>query len=1211
MNETILIIDDDEQVLYMFAAMCDLPHYTVLTALGGPAGVETYLRTRPAITFVDLWMPDKDGFQVLKEIRAQDPDAEVILMTSHDDRNTILAALRAYASDFVLKPVGLDVIDNILCRAQERLQVKRQLHAAQAALQASHANLEQQVVARTAELEAANRALRASEEKYRTLVDNLPDVVMRFDREGRHLYVNPQVEKMVGRPAGDFIGKTHHEMGFPPELVAYWEQAIQEVFASGEAAQRQFELEAPGGRMLLDWRLAPEFDDQGHVQTVLSISRDITEQRQAEAALRDSEERFRSIVESSPMGIYIYQLEDDDRLVLVGANPVADGLVGVDNTQFIGKTIEEAFPPLAETEAPTRYRRAARYGETWHSEQMNYDYGGIQGAFEVFAFRVSPDRVAVMFNDITARKQTEAALKSNYDLLDGLLESLPVGVLVWDAAGRLMHINPMVATLTGYLPEEIATLDDWFSKVYPDPAYRAQVQADWQAAIQLSNTMPQFIATREFRVTCRDDDVKDIEFRGAFLSDGRAAVTIVDITAHKRADEELANTKAMLQAAFEQSPVPMVLVSVPDAIIEIVNPACRKFLGIEDEPALNGTSLFNFTPSYQDFDIEGHPGQIADLSLARALRGEKTFNEERCIVRKDGATRWELVSGVPIYNAHGEILAGYLIMVDITARKQAEEALRVSEQRYRTIFETAGVAIWDEDFSELTAAWQSLQAQGVTDLRAYMQEHPEFLSQAAQMVKVIDVNATTVRMFGAASKEELLTSLDRILVPETLDILQEEILALAEGRGYFAGETINQTLDGRRLNVLLTMHTFSEPEKLSRVLVSLMDITELKHIEQQLRRHERLAAVGQLAAGIAHDFRNLLTTIILYAQLSLRKPGLPPQVAQSLDIIHGESKKAATLVQQILDFSSRAMVTLRPLDLAAGVAEIVATLRRMLPENIRITVTSDPEQDYTIAGDLGQIQQVLMNLALNSRDAMPTGGALHFTLSRLSVAPEDAPPVADMPPGAWVCLAVSDTGTGMSAAVMAHLFEPFFTTKEVGQGTGLGLAQVYGIIRQHQGYIGVTTAEGAGATFALYLPIVNAVPTKVTPLPAAPPGYGETILLVEDNDKLRAAGRNLLETLGYQVITAAHGREALNIYTAAENQIDLIITDIMMPEMDGKELLLALRQAVPRAKVVGVTGYAVQESLETLQQAGFLDVIHKPFDIETLAQVIRRALAAS
>ena len=406
------------------------------------------------------------------------------------------------------------------------------------------------------------------------------------------------------------------------------------------------------------------------------------------------------------------------------------------------------------------------------------------------------------------------------------------------------------------------------------------------------------------------------------------------------------------------------------------------------------------------------------------------------------------------------------------------------------------------------------------------------------------------------------------------------------------------------------------------VLVHTEDITERVRMEKHLRQQERLAAVGQLAAGIAHDFRNLLTTIMLYAQMSSRQPGLPPRLERNIEIISGESKKAADLIQQILDFSGRSMLQVQVLDLQGFIQIVMDILKRTIPENIRLSLEIEPGQQpaaFAVWADPGHIQQVLTNLAINARDAMPDGGELRFALSCVEIMadmpPLSSPPVEGIEGGAWVCLTVSDTGTGMTEEVRAHLFEPFFTTKDVDKGTGLGLAQVYGIIGQHEGHISVETELGQGTTFCIYLPSyadsdrASEQQTKAEEPPALPQGQGETLLLVEDNQGLREAGQGILESLGYRVLTAMNGREAIAIYKMGDS-IDLVITDLVMPEMGGKELAQELHRSDPNVKVLGITGYAVEGITEELKKAGFLDVIRKPFEVETLAHATHYALSA-
>jgi CheY-like chemotaxis protein len=378
----------------------------------------------------------------------------------------------------------------------------------------------------------------------------------------------------------------------------------------------------------------------------------------------------------------------------------------------------------------------------------------------------------------------------------------------------------------------------------------------------------------------------------------------------------------------------------------------------------------------------------------------------------------------------------------------------------------------------------------------------------------------------------------------------------------------------------------------------------------QLRQQERLAAVGQLAGGIAHDFNNILASIILYAQMPLDADELPPKAKHACQTILQESHRAADLVQQILDFSRSAMVETEPLDLADLIQESLTLLRRTIPEHIRLVseVTCRP---CIIQADPTRIHQVLMNLTLNAKDAMPDGGQITIGLQSVRVAPDDEPPVPDMSPGAWAYITVSDTGVGMSDEVRSHLFEPFFTTKEEGEGTGLGLAQVYGIVKQHHGLIDVDTAPGEGTTFAVYFPLIQngsepgSEEEETVPLE----GNGEKILVVEDADPLRQAVRAGLEAFGYRVVTATDGRAALE--TLVHDDIDLVLTDVVMPGMGGEELLKHLREQGHGTKVIAMTGHVVDIDVQGLRAEGFAEALPKPFSIEQLAAVVRRTLRGS
>jgi two-component system, cell cycle sensor histidine kinase and response regulator CckA len=394
-------------------------------------------------------------------------------------------------------------------------------------------------------------------------------------------------------------------------------------------------------------------------------------------------------------------------------------------------------------------------------------------------------------------------------------------------------------------------------------------------------------------------------------------------------------------------------------------------------------------------------------------------------------------------------------------------------------------------------------------------------------------------------------------------------------------------------------------------------IAELQLAQAQLVQHERLAAVGQLAAGIAHDFNNILAVITLYVELSLHNPNLPPALQDRLEVVNRQTKRAAHLVQQILDFSRRAVLQTRSLALVLFLQEQVELWRRTIPESIKIYLQDETTRECVIHADPTRLQQLFTNLVLNARDAMPQGGELYLSLKQFRLENEDTAPLPDMVAGDWVELSVSDTGTGIPAATLSHIFEPFFTTKEPGLGSGLGLAQVYGIVKQHLGHIAVQTEEGRGTTFTIYLPaLVTALPraTAVTP-PAPLQGHGETILIVEDNEVLREALASTLAMLNYRVLTAADGRQALAILEGqagsepeAEPAVALVLCDLVMPEMGGAALFQALRQRDLTVPFMILTGHPMVSELQALQAQGLAGWLLKPIGAEELAAAVARAL---
>lgn len=399
-------------------------------------------------------------------------------------------------------------------------------------------------------------------------------------------------------------------------------------------------------------------------------------------------------------------------------------------------------------------------------------------------------------------------------------------------------------------------------------------------------------------------------------------------------------------------------------------------------------------------------------------------------------------------------------------------------------------------------------------------------------------------------------------------------------------------------------------EPVSGYVLVIRDVTHEREVQERAQQQDRLAAVGQLAAGVAHDFNNIMSVIMLYARRTQYDETLSPEMQQRMDIIQKQARQASALIDQILDFSRGASLELLPLNVVTFFKEAVRLLERTLPENIELHFTF-PNQPLLANTDPTRMQQVITNLAVNARDAMPHGGQMTMTLEGLTfLRPADAP-LANMPPGPWVHMAVADTGSGIPDDVLPHIFEPFFTTKAPGKGTGLGLAQVYGIVKQHGGEVDVRTRLGEGTTFHLYLPALPPRPEEEAEdaLFGLVRGNGETLLLVEDNEAARHALADTLKMLNYRVLVANNGEEGLALYTRNREEIALVLSDAIMPTMGGPALFYALKELDPHLRMVLLTGHTMNTDMQLLLADGMAGWLRKPPQVEELARVVAEALA--
>ena len=647
--------------------------------------------------------------------------------------------------------------------------------------------------------------------------------------------------------------------------------------------------------------------------------------------------------------------------------------------------------------------------------------------------------------------------------------------------------------------------------------------------------------------------------------------TQASLDAERRLAEELQESRARFDGAFDRAAIGMAITN-PDGRWVKVNRGLCDILGYTEEELLAG-----------GFRAITHPDDAAAslYLLQQLLSGAIDRCEiEKRYIHKLGHVVWTSLNVVVVRDARGAL--GYVVsqMQDITARKRAEAALRESEARYRSLSAAAPVGIFQSD------------SEG----------------------NITYANPTALRIFGLTEAEGLGRGFVARIHPDDADaVVTGWSSALREGREYEHEYRLvlpDESIRWVRCKAAPLQGVADATA--AGTVGTVEDATARKELEAQLLHAQKMEAVGQLAGGIAHDFNNLLTIISAHAELALLTLPAELPMAEDIQEIKRASTRAASLTRQLLAFSRKQVLQPQVLDLDTVIAGLVPMLQRLLGEDIEIATTVSRGLG-AVRADPGQLEQVLVNLAVNARDAMPMGGALVLRTENVELDGPGGPRRDGVPAGRYVCLTVSDTGSGIPREIRERIFEPFFTTKAVGKGTGLGLSTVYGIVKQSGGFIWVESEAGRGTTFTVYLPrAVDAEKPASVPAPGEVGANGaETVLVVEDEEGVRHLTRRILERQGYTVIEACDGRDALQRAAAHGGRIDLLLTDMVMPEMTGRALAEVLVAERPGLRVLYMSGYTDDEIVRRGMRDAGSGFVEKPFTTTSLVRVVRAALDRS
>ena len=552
---------------------------------------------------------------------------------------------------------------------------------------------------------------------------------------------------------------------------------------------------------------------------------------------------------------------------------------------------------------------------------------------------------------------------------------------------------------------------------------------------------------------------------------------------------------------------------------------------------------------------------------------------------------------------------------DITERWHNEEQLRREQRRFQSLFDNSPVAIWEQDLSSLMQWMQQLRIDGITDFEQYLEDHPEQIEQALMRIRILNVNSAAVKQNRADGREHLIDTFHTLCTKTTPDSIRHQLLALWNGDTIIEFESTSTRLDGERLDLIcsLVIPVLDNKPEYNRSIFTGTDVTERRRSEravERIRNHQTLDKIGRLAGGIAHDFNNLLTVIVGCADLLREKlKADPDNEAFANDIIEA-SLRAKWLTDQLLTFGKRRRNTPVVVDANSSVRTMTEMLTRVVGEQVDLICSTPDEQLCVRLGD-GQIEQVLMNLVMNAKDAFTTDPRVYITTSKIELTADDQRDF-DAESGSYAYCQVKDQGCGMTAEETEHAFEPFFTTKRRDEGTGLGLATVYGIVKGGKGDIRITSRKGSGTTVEFILPIVNEAVSEERSQVRSPVASRENkqtvILVVEDEDEVRKTVYNILTGAGYSVLTANGGHKALRVCNSFQGDIDLLLTDVMMPGMNGREVAEQIRVSRKEIKILFMTGYDDSIVDSVMDVTTLHDIIEKPFTARTLCKSVQRVL---
>ncbi|MFH0823554.1 MAG: PAS domain S-box protein [Pseudomonadota bacterium] len=1019
------------------------------------------------------------------------------------------------------------------------------------------------------DLYRSERERRAVEEEFRTTLYSIGDAVITTDKTGLVKQMNPTAERLTGWPEAEARGKPIEEVFriINEESREVGDNPVRRVLKEGTViglANHSLLIGRDGSECPIADSGAPIRDAGGWVDGVVIVFQDQTGDRDAGRALRESEKRYRDLWEKAP--VMMVSLDPDARIKF--ASDLFCSEVGYDRREIIGKTPFEfqteqsahyarrvVFPTFMKTgtirDAPLQLVR--RNGDVLdvllNVTAERDDQGNVAGSRSVFV-------------DVTERNRAERALRESEAKYEDLYENAPdMFASVDPTTGRVIQCNRTLSRVTGYSKEEIMSRPI-FEMYHPEGLESAKKAfRDFFKTGEVHNA--------ELQLRCKDGSKLYVILNASSVRDETGKILysrsgLRDITDRKNAELALQESERKYRAVFNIASVGIDMVGRDGRFLEVNSTLCR-FLGYSPEELRLLTILDVTYPEDAGKSLEMHTAMV---------QGEmEGYRLEKRYLRKDGAVLWADTAVSAIRDAEGRHATTVGVIRDITQHKKSEEV------RMR-----------------LAAA----------------------VEQAAETVQITDRNGIITYVNPAFEKTTGYSRQD--VVGKKPSILKsgrhgedfyKRMWETIAGGEIWTGHLINKTKDGTLFEEDASISPVRDDsgEIVNYVAVK-RDVTREVSLQRQLFQAQKMEAIGTLAGGVAHDFNNILQVALGYSELILSDDEFPDHFRDDVRKIHESARRGAELVERLLTFGRKAEFKPRPLNLNHRIIELRKMLERTLPKmiDIQLRLSDNPA---AINADPIQIDQILMNLAVNARDAMPDGGILVFETSNFTPDEEYTGSHMEIEPGPHVMLTVTDTGSGMDKDTLEHIFEPFYTTKAVGRGPGLGLAMVHGIVMQHRGHIGCYSEPGEGTAFRICFPaLVSEEKGEETIAVKMPRGGSETILLVDDDEVVRSLGSRVLTKAGYTVLTASSGKQALEVYKRLGEGIALVLLDLIMPEMGGRECLKDLLGMNPSVRVVIASGYSPDGPAGDAVSGGAKGYVNKPYDLRKLLDVVRSVLDA-